>query len=124
MSTFLIRSATSQSSSYPIVLTRLGGPRSRSNPDLKFVEVPGDRTQDFMISSQNVTIIYITNINNYILIALKGKIPLGRPRRRWEDNIRSDFKEIGINTSNWVDSAKVRNYWRSLVNAVLSLQFP
>ena len=41
MSNFLIRSATSQSSSYPIVLTRLGGPRSRPNPHLKFVEVPG-----------------------------------------------------------------------------------
>ena len=41
MSTFLIRSATSQSSSYPIVLMGLGGPRSRSNPHLKFVEVPG-----------------------------------------------------------------------------------
>ena len=41
MSNFLIRSPTSQSSSYPIVLTRLGGPRSRPNPHLKFVEVLG-----------------------------------------------------------------------------------
>ena len=41
MSIFLIRSAISQSSSYPNVLTRLGGPRSRPNPHLKFVEVPG-----------------------------------------------------------------------------------
>jgi hypothetical protein len=41
MSTSLIRSATCQSSSHPIVLTRLGGPRSRPNPHLKFVEVPG-----------------------------------------------------------------------------------
>ena len=40
MSTFLIRSTTSQASSYPIVLTRLSGPRSRPNPHLKFVEVP------------------------------------------------------------------------------------
>ena len=39
--TFLIRSAISQLSSYPIVLRRLGGPRSRPNPHLKFVEVPG-----------------------------------------------------------------------------------
>ena len=35
----------------------------------------------------------------------KGKIPLERPRRRWEDNIRMDLKEIGIYTRNWVDSA-------------------
>ena len=34
-----------------------------------------------------------------------GKRPLGRPRRRWEDNIRMGFKEIGINVRNWVDSA-------------------
>ena len=39
-----------------------------------------------------------------------GKKPLGRPRRRWEDNIRMDFEEIGINTGNWVDSAQDRNY--------------
>ena len=38
-----------------------------------------------------------------------GKIPLGRPRRRWEDNIRMDLKEI-INTRNWVDSAQDRDY--------------
>ena len=35
----------------------------------------------------------------------RGKRPLGRPRRRWEDNISLDLKEIGINTRNWVDSA-------------------
>ena len=39
-----------------------------------------------------------------------GKRPLGRPRCRWEDNIRMDLKEIGINTRNWVDSAQDRDY--------------
>ena len=43
-----------------------------------------------------------------------GKIPLGRPRRRREDNIRKDLKEIGINTKNWVDSAQDRDYWSAL----------
>ena len=38
-----------------------------------------------------------------------GKRPLGRPRCRWEDNIRMDLKEIGINTRNWVDSAQDRD---------------
>ena len=38
-----------------------------------------------------------------------GKRPLGRPRRRWEDNIRMGIKEIGINTSNWVDSTQDRD---------------
>ena len=51
-----------------------------------------------------------------------GKRPLGRPRRRWEDNIRMDFKEMGINTRNWVDSAKDMDYWRTLVNAALNLR--
>ena len=40
-----------------------------------------------------------------------GKRPLGRPRRRWEDNIRMDLKEIGINTRSWVDSTEDSYYW-------------
>ena len=49
-----------------------------------------------------------------------GKRPLGRPRRRWENNIRMDFKEIVINAGNWIDSAQDRNYWRAFVNAALN----
>ena len=51
-----------------------------------------------------------------------GKRPLGRPRSRWEDNIRTDLEEIGINAGNWVDSAQDRYYWRALVNAALNLR--
>ena len=51
-----------------------------------------------------------------------GKVPLGRPRRRWEDNIKMDLEEIGNNAGNWVDSAQDRNYWRALVNAALNLR--
>ena len=50
-----------------------------------------------------------------------GKIPLGRPRRRWEGNIRMDLEEIGISAGNWVDSAQDKNYWRVLVNVTLNL---
>ena len=50
--------------------------------------------------------------------------PLGRPRRRWEDNIRMDLGEIGINAGKWVDSAQDRGYWRALVNAALNLRIP
>ena len=53
-----------------------------------------------------------------------GKRPLGKPRRRWEDNIRIDLEEIGINAGNWVDSAQNRNYWRALVNAALNFRVP
>ena len=51
-----------------------------------------------------------------------GMRPLGRFRRRWEENIRMDLKEIGINTSNWVDSARDRGYWTVLVNAALNFR--
>jgi hypothetical protein len=50
------------------------------------------------------------------------KRPLGRHRRRWEDNIKMDFKEIGMNTRNWVDSVHNRHYWRALANAALNLR--
>ena len=46
------------------------------------------------------------------------------PRRRWEDNIRMDLEEIGINAGNCVDSALDRNYWRALVNVALNFQVP
>ena len=53
-----------------------------------------------------------------------GKRPLGRPRRRWEYNIRMDLEEMGINAGNWVDSAQDRDYLRTLVNAALNLRVP
>ena len=49
---------------------------------------------------------------------------LGRPRRRWEENIRMDLEEIDINAGNWVDSAQDRDYWRTLVNEALNLRVP
>ena len=58
------------------------------------------------------------------LVKSTGKRPLGRPRRRWEDNIRMDLEEIRINARNWVDSAQDRNYWRALVNAALNFRIP
>ena len=48
-----------------------------------------------------------------------GKRSLGRPRRRWEDNVRVDRREIGVNTRNWVDSAQDRIYWGAIVNVTL-----
>ena len=57
-------------------------------------------------------------------VSITGKRPLGRPRRRWEGNIRMDLEKIGINVGNWVDLAQDRNYWRALVNAALNLQVP
>ena len=53
-----------------------------------------------------------------------GERPLGRSRRRWKGNIRTNLEEIGINAGNWVDSAQDWDYWRALVNAALNLRVP
>jgi hypothetical protein len=52
------------------------------------------------------------------------KRPLGRPRRRWVDNIKIDFREIGWDGSNWIDPAQDRDKWRALVNTAMNLRFP
>ena len=48
--------------------------------------------------------------------------PTGRIRSRWEDNIGMELKEIGVNTTNWVDSVQDRDYWRTTVNEALNLR--
>ena len=53
-----------------------------------------------------------------------GMRPLGRPSRRWEDNVRIYLKEISINTKNWVGSVQDRCYWRVLVNMTLNFRVP
>jgi hypothetical protein len=54
----------------------------------------------------------------------EGKRPLGRPRRRWVDNIRMDLGEVGWDDVDWIDLTKDRNKWRALVNLVLNLRVP
>ena len=53
-----------------------------------------------------------------------GKRPLGRPRRRWEDNIRMDLQEVGCGYVDWIGMAQERDRWRKLVNAVMNLRVP
>jgi hypothetical protein len=52
----------------------------------------------------------------------EGKKPLGRPRRRWVDNIKMDFREIGWDSMDWIDLAQDREKWRVLVNTVMNLR--
>jgi hypothetical protein len=54
----------------------------------------------------------------------EGKRPLGRPRRRWVDNIKIDLSEIGRDGVDWIDTAQDRDQCRVLVNTVLNLQIP
>jgi hypothetical protein len=54
----------------------------------------------------------------------EGKRPLGRTRRRWEDNIKLDLQEMGCGEMDWIDLAQDRDTWRAVVNTVLNLWVP
>ena len=54
----------------------------------------------------------------------EGKRPLGRPRRRWEDNIKMDLKEVGRGCGDWMELAQDRDRWRALVSTVMNLRVP
>ena len=55
---------------------------------------------------------------------IRGEEPLGRPRRRWEDNIRMDLQEVGLGYEDWNGLAQDRDRWRALVSAVRNLRVP
>jgi hypothetical protein len=54
----------------------------------------------------------------------EGKRQLGRPKRRWEDNIELDLREIGIDGANWIQLAQDRVHWRAFENTVMNLRVP
>jgi hypothetical protein len=64
--------------------------------------------------------------NAYRILVIKsdGKRPLGRPRRRWVDNIKMDLRETGCGGMDWIDLAQNRDKWRALVNTIMKLRVP
>jgi len=54
----------------------------------------------------------------------EGKRPLGRPRRRWEGNIKMDLQEVGCGSMDWIELAQDRNKWQALVNTVMNIRAP
>jgi hypothetical protein len=54
----------------------------------------------------------------------EGKRPLGRPRRRWVDNIKMHLREIGWDGMDWIELGQDRDKWRALVNTVINLRVP
>jgi hypothetical protein len=54
----------------------------------------------------------------------EGKRPLGRPKRGWEDNMKLDFREIGIDGTDWIRLAQDRVQWRAFVKTVMNLRVP
>jgi hypothetical protein len=54
----------------------------------------------------------------------EGNKPIGRPRHRWEDNVKMDIHEVGCGGMGWIEVAQNRDRWRALVNAVMILRVP
>jgi hypothetical protein len=64
------------------------------------------------------------NVYRLLVGKPEGKRPLGRPRRRWIDNIKMYLLEIGVNVVDWIGLAQDRYRWRALVNSVMNLRVP
>jgi hypothetical protein len=63
-------------------------------------------------------------VNRVLVGRPEGKRPLGRPRRRWEDNIKLDLRDMGIDGANWIQLAQDRVQCRAFVNTLINLQVP
>jgi hypothetical protein len=66
----------------------------------------------------------VRGVYNILVSKPEGSRPLGRPRRRWEDNIKMDLREIGFGNVDWIHLAQDRDRWRTLLNTVMSLRVP
>jgi hypothetical protein len=64
------------------------------------------------------------NVYRILVGKLEGKRPLGRPRRKWVDNIKMDLGEIEWDGTDWIDLPQDRDQWRALVNTVMNLRVP
>jgi hypothetical protein len=64
--------------------------------------------------------------NAYMILVGKPEVkkPLGRPRRRWVDNIKMDLREVGWDGMDWIELAEDRKEWRALVKTVMNLRVP
>ena len=63
-------------------------------------------------------------VHKVLVVKPEGKRPLGRPRRRWEDNIKMDLQEVGRGCGYWMELAEDRDMWRALVSTVMNFRVP
>ena len=77
---------------------------------------------------QNMCDSSVKKMGNWVILIIvfvpEGKRPLGRPRRRWVDNIRMDLQEVGCGCVDWIGLAQDRDRWRTLASAVMNLWVP
>ena len=64
------------------------------------------------------------NVYRVLVGKPEGRRQLRRPRRRWEDNIKMDFQEVGCGDMNWIELTQDRDRWRALVSTVRNLRVP
>jgi hypothetical protein len=64
------------------------------------------------------------NVYRLLVGKPEGKRPLGKPRRRWLDNIKMDLLEVGLSVVDWIGLAQDKYRWRALVNTVMNLRVP
>jgi hypothetical protein len=113
----------------------LGRPRGRWEDNIKMdLREVGCEGMDWMELAQdrdkNEMVGHVARVGDWrdvyrVLVGKpEGKRPLGRPRGRWEDNIKMDLQEVGYGGMDWIELAQDRDRWRALVNAVMNLRVP
>jgi hypothetical protein len=68
-------------------------------------------------------VVYFKNCKKFSFVFVYFYL-LGRPRRRWEDNIKMGLQEVGYEGMDWIELAQDRDWWRALVNAAMNLRVP
>jgi hypothetical protein len=80
------------------------------------------RPENFMILCFIVFMEEGRSVHKVLVGKPEGRRPLGRPRRRWEDNIKMDLEEVGRGCGNWMELAQDRDRWRALVSTVMNFR--